>query len=310
MKPLRSGSSRSGSSSGFALIAVLWVTALLAALAAAAGSSSRTDAILARNQLESAKAEAMADGGIHFAINKMLTADKATALSSDNKIRQFAVGGGQVSIFIEDEDSKIDLNNAPLALIAGLFRATGVDTDLAWVLANRIGEFRDGYERSIVAGANKLDNRDARLFTGLTDQAFLVTDDLRSMINMPSDLYNKVAPYVTVYSRAKGVDLQFAPEMVLKNLPGMTPDIRQRLEAASPHKDLHHLIPWEALQTMEPYLVPSRQIFFTIRALAETAGGGRFVRKAVVQLKADSTRPFFVHEWQRGIWLPKFNSEG
>jgi Tfp pilus assembly protein PilX len=52
-----------GSNRGIALISVLWITGLLAVMAASFASSTRTETRLARNQEENAKAEALADAG-------------------------------------------------------------------------------------------------------------------------------------------------------------------------------------------------------------------------------------------------------
>ena len=51
------------SNRGIALISVLWITGLLAVMAASFASSTRTETRLAHNQQENAKAEALADAG-------------------------------------------------------------------------------------------------------------------------------------------------------------------------------------------------------------------------------------------------------
>ncbi|MCD6016859.1 MAG: hypothetical protein K0R88_2943, partial [Solirubrobacterales bacterium] len=69
---------RLGSSRGIALISVLWITGLLAVIAASFASSTRTEARLARNLVANAKAEAIADGGVHRAVLGLLDPDPAT----------------------------------------------------------------------------------------------------------------------------------------------------------------------------------------------------------------------------------------
>jgi general secretion pathway protein K len=60
---------------GFALILVLWIAALLAVIAASLVSSGRTEARLARNLVENAKAEALADGAVQRTVMGLLALD-------------------------------------------------------------------------------------------------------------------------------------------------------------------------------------------------------------------------------------------
>ena len=106
-----------GSSRGLALISVLWITGLLAVMAASFASSTRTEARLARNQEENAKAEALADAGVHRAAFGLLDLDPETAWRAGGTAHGFALGEGEVQVQIEDEDGKIDLNGAPLELL-------------------------------------------------------------------------------------------------------------------------------------------------------------------------------------------------
>ena len=60
---------------GVALIAVLWVVLLLSVIAGSLAMLTRTELGLSRNLVLSAKAEALAEGGIHLAINELLVPD-------------------------------------------------------------------------------------------------------------------------------------------------------------------------------------------------------------------------------------------
>ena len=118
---------------------------------------------------------------------------------------------------------------------------------------------------------------------------------------MTQSLYEKIRPYVTVYSGADGVDPTRAPRLVLQARPGMTPELLEALLTAGDDVDPFSLIEDEPLVAeLEQYLVPSRELMFTVRALGRTSGGGRFLREAVVELGASPDRPFVVHAWARG----------
>jgi general secretion pathway protein K len=118
---------------------------------------------------------------------------------------------------------------------------------------------------------------------------------------MTQSLYERVRPYVTVYSGAEGIDPIQAPRPVLEALPGITPQVVEVLLTAGGELDPFSLIEdQDLLAELENYVVPSRELVFTIRALGRTSGGGRFLRQAVIELGAGHDRPFLVYAWGRG----------
>ena len=111
---------------GIALIAVLWITMLLAVIAASFTSSVRTEVQLARNMVENAKAEALADGAVHRAVLGILEMEPERAWRTDGRPYRLDYGGGSVVVRVFDEDSKIDLNAAPAELLGELSGADAI----------------------------------------------------------------------------------------------------------------------------------------------------------------------------------------
>jgi len=290
------------SSRGLALISVLWITGLLAVMAASFASSTRTEARLARNQEENAKAEALADAGIHRAAFRLLDLDPETVWRPGPDVYGFALGEGGVQVRIEDEDGKIDLNGAPLELLEGLFLALGLPEPQAQAMADRIGDFRDPDDEPEPLGAEDPAYLEAGLARGAADRPFGAESELLHVLGMTRELYELVRPNVTVHSGADGVDPTRAPRPVLQALPGMTPDLLEAMLAAAAGPDPLLALESEALPPdLEAYLLPSREVIYTLRALGRTAGGGNFVREAVIELGASQDRPFLVHAWRRGL---------
>ena len=122
---------------GIALIAVLWVIVLLAIVAASFLTGTRTDTRLARNLVDIAAAEALADAGVQCAMRSMLEqtpdgtiqrfACEGVELVADGAPDVFRFSTGEVRISVEDEGGKIDLNTASEELLRGLFLSTGLD---------------------------------------------------------------------------------------------------------------------------------------------------------------------------------------
>jgi general secretion pathway protein K len=290
-----------GSNRGIALISVLWITGLLAVMAASFASSSRTEARLAHNHEESAKAEALADAAVHRAVFGLLDFDPDTAWRAGQAAYSFALGEGDVQVWIEDEDGKIDLNAAPLELLAGLFLALQLPEEQARLLADRIGDFRDDDSDPEPLGAEDDAYFGAGLAQGAADRPLATESELLRVLGMTQTLYEQVRPYVTVYSGAEGIDPTRASRAVLQALPGIPPELVEALLTASAAVDPFSLLDDQSLpEELEQYIVPSRELVFTIRALGRTSGGGRFVRQAVIELGASGDQPFLVYAWRRG----------
>jgi general secretion pathway protein K len=287
-------------SRGLALISVLWVTTLLAVMAAGLTSSTRTERILARNQLENAKAEALADAGVYRAVLGLLDLDPETGWRGDGTIYRIELPEGVARIAIEDEEAKIDLNTAPLELVAGLFRAVGVDEEQAAMLADRLGDFRDPDDEMLPLGAEDADYAEAGRPRGAKDGLLVAKSELLQVLGVTPELYERVRRHVTVFSGSEGIDPLRASRTVLSAVPGMAPDMIDAFASAGLEDDPFALIEdEEALLDAELYFLFSREIVYTVRAEGRTRGGAVFVREAVVELAADVDRPFRIYAWDR-----------
>jgi general secretion pathway protein K len=290
-----------GSTHGIALISVLWIAGLLAVMAASFVSGSRPEARLARNQLENAKAQALADGGVQRAVQGLLELKPERVWRADGGIYSFALGEGQVQVSIRDEDGKIDINEGGLELIAGLLTALEIEPEAAQALAERIGDFRDPDHDPLTLGAEDPAYAAAGLTDGAADRPFVNEAELLRVLGMTEELYTRLRPHVTVHAGSDGFDPTRATRAVLEALPGITPQAVERLLAIEPSDDPLEAIDDEVLEQIDLYWLPSREALFTIRAEAWTPGGGRFVREAVIELDGSPERPFLVHAWRQGI---------
>jgi general secretion pathway protein K len=292
---------RFGSTRGIALISVLWIATLLAVMAASFVSTSRTEARLARNQLENAKAQALADAGVQRAALGLLELEPERVWRPDGRVYGFALGEGEVEVRVRDEDGKIDLNEGPIELLAGLLRALELEPEAAQALAERIGDFRDPDEDASPLGAEDPAYLAAGLSEGAADRPFVSEAELVRVLGMTEALYRRVRPHVTVHSGTDGVDPTRATRPVLEALPGITPAVVERLFGAEQDGDpLAAVEDDTVLAQIDLYWLPSREAVFTVRSEARTAGGGRFVREAVIELDGSPERPFLVHAWRQG----------
>jgi general secretion pathway protein K len=270
---------------GFALVAVLWLILALALLGGAFLRQARGHSRLALTQLESARAEALADAGVERAKLALLAVDPASAWRADGRPYALAIDGGTVTVSLQDEAGKIDLNRAGEAVLQGLFQQAGRSPTAAQALADAVADFRDADDDRRPNGAEAADYAAAGESFTAKNAAFATTDELRHVLGMDDALFRQVAPYVTVDSPRRTVNPATASALVLRALPN--------LESGQVDALL------EARTTDDPSALALGITTATIRADAVTAGGGRFIREAIIRRTTDPLRPFDVLSWRQ-----------
>jgi general secretion pathway protein K len=274
-----------GDQRGIALIAVLWVTTILALIAAVFMRETRVEVNLRHNSIENAKAEALADAGVNRAILGLLGLDKSLPWAVDGTPYEFAFADGTVTVAMQDEGGKIDLNRSAGSVLQGLFTSVGVAPASAERLADAIADFRDADNLRRPNGAEDADYAAANLPYDAKDAPFATTEELLQVLGMTRALYDRVAPLITVYSPRRDVNLATAPPEVLRALPYLTPDhinalLQQRTTAGAAARRF-------------------RVMAVTVLSAARTANGGTFIREAVLRRGSDASMPFQTVEWRR-----------
>jgi len=205
---------------GVALVTVLWVLALLALIAASFATSTRTEINLARNQVESAKAEALAEAGVYQAIVGLMAEGGAEPWRVDGTVYAWRFATGEIRVAIRDEGGKIDLNTGRDDILRGLFRAIDLGLQESDALADAILDFRDADELRHVSGAEDSDYEAAGLDHDAKDAPFEILEELQQVYGMTREIYEQVASSLTVYSRKPAPDRKIASPLVLEAITG------------------------------------------------------------------------------------------
>jgi general secretion pathway protein K len=270
---------------GIALLAVLWVVIVLGLMAAVFMRESRIEVNLTRNLIEEAKAEAMADAGVSRAMLGLIAADDAAFWRPDGMPYDFAFADGFVRVTLQDESGKIDLNRSAAPVLQALFEAAGLTPQQAQQLLDAMADYRDVDHLRRVNGAEDPDYAAAGLAYDAKDAPFAMTEELLQVPGMTRELFDRVAPYITVYSPRRDVNIATASPDVLRLLPYLTPArvdalLKQRTDQGRGGRR------W-------------RVVALTVVADATTANGGRFIREAVLRRSSDRLTPFDVVQWRR-----------
>jgi general secretion pathway protein K len=252
---------------GFALVAVIWSLGLISLLGMAVIVGARYRTKVTSNLASTMAAAAAAESAVNLAITAVLT----TAPDQNVKfpLRCQMPGGEIVTIAVEEEAGKVDLNTATPATLARLFTALSLDQSAGTRIAGNIVEFRD-------PGSKDKDPRPVSEKPNDAKKIRLTTImQLDQIGGISPDLFRKARRFVTVSSgRAE-------PDAV----------------AASPA--LRELLKLDQKQT-SPTQAPSTTHNVTIYADVRAPDGARFIREALVSLGADNLRPFLIREWRHG----------
>jgi general secretion pathway protein K len=303
---------------GIALIAVLWVMTLLSLLAASFSGSSRTQADLARNAFENARAEAAADAGLFRAIAALMAPIEEANIRVDGTAYGWAFADAQIRFYAEDEGGKVDLNAAPIELLSALFQAVGAEPDLGDALAQRIVDFREGDDGSSAAGGRRAPNP-AEDEEGDEDGAavFRLVEELQQVPGITGEVYRRVASLVTVFANEPEPRIEVAPPDVQEAMTILAeratgaPPGRDRAEATSGREGTRPSQPDEDAEGGDRadfgdidrggQLNPRSGVnIFTVHVEAQTLSGAVFVREAVVAPEPGAEPPYRVLDWRRG----------
>lgn len=314
----RSADGRS-SQEGMALLTVLWAIAILTIISAIFTMTIRTEINRTRNLVENGKAEGIADAGVYKAIAALLNADIVQGLRLDGTPYKWEFDGAEVRISLQSEAGKVDLNAGTDELLKGLFVSVGIEAEEARRLVDAIRDFTDKDDTRREFGAEDAEYRAAGLRDGAKDGPFDDIAELQQVLGMTPELYDKVAPTVTIYSGGRNIDPTTAPAAALLAIPGTT---QAQVDAILTVRGDDPSIPDEAMTddtgqqdrgfasfddpasgSEAPAAQAVRQRLHsvvTVTALAKTQGGGVFERIAVVRLTGDPDQPFGFYEWRQG----------
>jgi len=274
---------------GSIAIIALWSLAIIAVLLAAMIRTTRIEVRETQNWLALSRARLAAEAGTQLGLSRLLQRRTEGMLVFDGTPERWQDGSAAVDISIVDEAGKIDLNLAPLALLQGLLVAVGRSRDEALLIAcnilDRRGDTGASCPEPLDFGFSAAPRPRPRLF--------VVPEELAQVPGIDDALYDAVADYVTVATRASAIDPGIAARPVLLAIPGATPtlvDIYLEQRAR-----WHELAAGEAgsdvLRSI-PNVMTSPARDFTIKAVATAGSKARYRADLQVRLTDLSAHPY------------------
>jgi general secretion pathway protein K len=289
---------------GVALILVMWVAVLLTVIASSFIVERRSETLVVGNSISIARAEAVADAGVSRAVFEMYRTDNSPdAWKRDGTTQNWSFDGVPVKVEIRDESAKIDINTAADPLLRGLFLSIGLADDEASKIVDAILDWRDADSFKRPNGAEEPEYRAAGLTYKPANAPFQAIEELQLVLGMRPDIYRRVAPLITVFSRQPGVNPQLASREVLLALPGVTTENVDQ-----------YLVLREAARALGQPLPPFPQagaytagytMVATVRSEARLDDGTVFAREAVALLRPTPRKVVTFVAWRESTAAPE-----
>lgn len=283
---------------GIALVIALWMLAVLAVIAGSMAYSLRSELQLAAGHAASARAEAAADAGVFRAIRELTrpVADPGR-WQGDGMPHAWQFGDISLQVTVIDEAAKVDLNQAPVELLRGMFTALAIEEPVAGAIADAILDWRDGDELRQMNGAEKGEYAAAGKDYGPRNGDFESIEELMLVLGMTEAMFERVARLVTVHSGRQGIDATVAPPELLLALPGAS------TESVNAYVVQRQALLAQGLPVPAPPFAPQVSASrlgdtFSIQVHAVLEDNVAFFREAVVRMTPNPSAPFVILAWR------------
>ena len=211
---------------GVALAVVIWFLAAMSILVSGIVYQARMDTRLTQLQVSQARAVALADGAIQFALADMMRIEReGEAVSRGTRSGVYTLADARVTVGFTPVIGLVDLNTASEGLLVALFAyGAGTGEKVAEELASNMIEWR-----SPAAGGGQGLARDP-VFSEARHGRFQAVEDLLLVPGVGRDIFESIRDSVYVAQQGQaGVDWASAPASVLAILAGGDPDRAREL---------------------------------------------------------------------------------
>lgn len=288
---------RSRRDAGFVLVAVLAVTALLAAMVAAVALVSRQGLDSMAVEIEDLGGDALLRAGLEVAAWQLVTLGERPDGIDGQLVR---LDGGTVTVFVLPNGGWVDLNASDPVLIEAAYRASGLRAMRPDAFVDRVLDWKDADSDPRERGAEADAYAEAGLGFRPSNDAFRRVDDLRYVLGVrPADA-EALARYFTVHNPKGTINLFEAPREVLELVPGFR---RQQVErvlrlrtrrTSQVAAQLMQVVP-SASNLVNADLRPERVV--RIRVEARPTRGAARTAEVVLMPDPVGREPFRVLEW-------------
>ena len=274
---------------GIALVAVLWLIALLTMLATVVVTVSVTQRRMTERYAEAIQADVILDGALRVALLHLIAPDRKGLGWPVDQAQPLTLLDETVSVKVQREAGRIDLNTADPDLLVAFFAANGWRETDARSMAGRIVNWRDSAGETSEADAQSREYQAAHLEYGPHHAPFESVDELKQVLGsdrIQPDLFDSF----TVFTHASEC-LENAATPAVKR--ALTWADKRRLGGRRWSHETQERPP--AIGSYAGVALSGEILRLT--ACNSTPGADR-CRVAVVRLTGSAMKPFQVFEWR------------
>ena len=281
---------------GVVLVTVLWLIALLSALAMAASITFRGFASFVALDRDRVQAEALLTGGIEAAVRTIENLGDAPLNEFETTITLVT---GSVRTDLSDEGGRVDIGKAPVEVLAALFRSAGASARDADAIALAIGRWREPVD---TAGGRADRPQPPAGPPGAPVKkanAALPFTDIRQLALIPGmapEWLTVIEPLTTVYGN-ETVNPLSAPAQVIAALPGVDPSRVQTFVQMRDNfpADVAQLA--SILGTEQKYLAVKKPSAVSVHLMATLVNGFAQAARAVIVPMPEGAQPYRILVW-------------
>ncbi len=205
---------------GFVLLVVLWVLTSAVLLVASFNAAVRSGAASAVSEIGLAKSEALLDAGLEVAAVHLIDQDEKHRWPGDGSKHRLAFAGADLTLTVTDANGLIDLNKSDEKLLRAFFQKftnskakAAQYTDVILRAREAVsGDKKTEISNTVTGGSQDLPG---------SHLAFIDVWQLGRSSGIPRDVFDRVAPFLTVYNRDGMIYPVAAPEEVLEAIPNL-----------------------------------------------------------------------------------------
>ena len=229
---------------GFALLAALWLVVMIATAGLQFAQVARDRRHLGLISADRSREMAALDGALAMVLAR-LDADAARSANdrqgasrafsrvvplavdpwrqvSDRFVLPLVVGADSVAVLTTDLGTVVNVNLASELELTTLIEAITGDAARARRTAQSILDWRDPDTLPRPLGAEAEQYASAGFPVRPANSAFRTLDDLHDVVSISPELLDQLRPYLTTDGAVRRINLNAAPDVVLRTLPGMT----------------------------------------------------------------------------------------
>lgn len=295
----RFASARRKRRAGFALLAVIWGTGLIAMMVVAFMTSGRLRLQTAHNIASATEASFIAESAINLATLTLLSkrdaavgGPNAEPIVYDGAPSFCVLDGAAVALAIEEEGGKIDLNAATPELLQLALAGIGLGQRAARDVANAIVSFRTAAAPGQIAPTAASD-KPIEPKHGLFETVL----EFDQVSGVDPALFRTLIPLMTVHSRSPRIDPQTSPPALFAALANFPVEQVGQLAAAPYPNQLNRKDPRFPMN----FAQPADHGAYLIHAEALLASGQTIAKDAIIDMRPASGKPFALKEMRRGL---------